>query len=93
MEYANLGNYAGTFQPFLCTGSVTQVLSTDPYTCLYNVGTAEEPQILYLEMVEGKSLEEGKTYNVYADVHADGTHDGYPYMIGRYFYDAQTTEE
>ena len=42
---------------------------------------------------KGKSLEEGKTYNVYADVHADGTHDGYPYMIGRYFYDAQTTEE
>ena len=42
---------------------------------------------------QGKSLEEGKTYNVYADVHADGTHDGYPYMIGRYFYDAQTTEE
>ena len=89
MEYENLGNYAGKFQPFLCSGRVAQVLSTEPYTCLFNVGSEEEPKLIYLEMVEGKALEENKTYNVYADVHADGTHDGYPYMIGRYFYDAQ----
>ncbi|MGI5884460.1 MAG: hypothetical protein ACOX83_05770 [Candidatus Spyradocola sp.] len=93
MDYNALSNYAGTYQPFLCTGSVSQVFSTDPYTCLYNVGTADAPKYIYLEMVDGKSLEEGKTYNVYADVHADATHDGYPYMIGRYYYDAETTAE
>ena len=72
----------------LCKGSVVEVYLEEPYTCLYNVGSADNPKYIYLQMVEGKPLETGKTYKVYADVHADGTKDGYPYMIGRFFVEA-----
>ena len=85
MDYANLATYAGNDQPFLCSGQVVEVFQTEPYTCTFNVGTAEDPKYIYLQMVPGKSLEEGKTYKVYADVDATGTKDGYPYMIGRFF--------
>ena len=85
MDYANLATYAGKYQPFLCSGQVVEVFQTEPYTCTFNVGTAEDPKYIYLQMVPGKPLEEGKTYKVYADVDASGTKDGYPYMIGRFF--------
>lgn len=86
MDYATLTNYAGKYQPFKCTGVVVEVTATQPYTCTFNVGTDDDPKYLYLEMIEGKQLEEGTKYDVYADVHADGSKDGYPYMIGRFFY-------
>ncbi len=85
MDYNTLTNFAGKFQPFLCSGQVVEILGTEPFTCTYNVGTQQDPKYIYLQMVEGKSLEMGKRYKVYADVHADGVKDGYPYMIGRYF--------
>ena len=85
MDYDNLASSAGKSQPFLCKGSVVEVYLEEPYTCLYNVGSEDNPKYIYLEMVEGKPLETGITYKVYADVHADGTKDGYPYMIGRFF--------
>lgn len=86
MDYSALTNYAGKYRPFKCTGVVVEVMATQPYTCTFNIGTDDDPKYLYLEMVEGKPLEEGIKYDVYADVHADGSKDGYPYMIGRFFY-------
>ena len=89
MDYDNLVNTAGKSQPFLCKGSVVEVYQEEPYTCLYNVGSEDDPKYIYLQMVEGKPLETGKTYKVYADVHQEGTKDGYPYMIGRFFVEAE----
>lgn len=89
MDYDNLINAAGKSQPYLCVGSVVEVYSQDPYTCLYNVGSSDNPKYIYLQMVEGKPLEQDKEYKVYADVHADGDKDGYPYLIGRYFIEAE----
>ena len=89
LDYNNLVNTAGKSQPFLCKGSVVEVYQEEPYTCLYNVGSEDDPKYIYLQMVEGKPLETGKTYKVYADVHQDGTKDGYPYMIGRFFVEAE----
>ena len=89
MDYDNLVNSAGMSQPFLCRGNVVEVYQQEPYTCLFNVGSADNPKYIYLEMVESKPLETDKTYKVYADVHQDGTKDGYPYMIGRFFVEAE----
>ena len=85
MDYNALSSYAGKYQPFKCTGFVIEVFTAEPYTCLFNVGSEEDPKYIYLQMVEGKPLSEDHRYSVYADVHSEGTHDGYPYMIGRYF--------
>ena len=68
---------------------MVEVYQEEPYTCLYNVGSEDDPKYIYLQMVEGKPLETGKTYKVYADVHQEGTKDGYPYMIGRFFVEAE----
>lgn len=89
MDYDNLVNSAGMSQPFLCRGNVVEVYQQEPYTCLFNVGSADNPKYIYLEMVESKPLETDKTYKVYADVHQDSTKDGYPYMIGRFFVEAE----
>jgi len=85
MNYNDLTAFAGKYQPFKCTGYVIEAYTSDPYTCLFNVSTEEDPKYIYLEMVEGKPLSEDHRYTVYADVHADGTHEEYPYLIGRYF--------
>jgi len=85
MDYEALDNYAGDYKPFKCTGEVVEVFQQEPYTCIFNVGSDSNPKHIYLEMVPGKPLSTDMEYIVYADTHAEGTKDGYPYMIGRFF--------
>ena len=89
MDYEALSSYAGDYQPFKCTGKVVEVLADEPYTCIFNVGSDSNPKHIYLEMVPGKPLTENVKYHVYADTHADGTKDGYPYMMGRFYVEAR----
>ena len=88
MDYEALSSYAGDYKPFKCSGEVVEVLAQEPYTCIFNVGSDSNPKHIYLEMVPGKPLSTDMEYHVYADTHADGTKDGYPYMIGRFFIEA-----
>jgi hypothetical protein len=85
LDYDNLQNYKGRAQPFRLDGEVETVLSEEPYTFRINAGTSSSPKMIVVEMVEGKRLELGTKYKIYADV-IGKTDDGLPLMQGRFFF-------
>lgn len=76
-------------QIYLCRGTITRLLSSNPQLAIMNTGTEDSERLVLLENAtrDGTVWEIGKVYRVYADV--NGVYNNMPRLIGRYSYIVQ----
>jgi len=72
-------------QIYVCTGIVTELDTSKPQRAYMNIGTEENPQMIYIENSSKTTWTEGQYYRVYADAY--GMYDSIPWLIVRYTYD------
>lgn len=72
-------------QIYVCKGEITTIDTTKPQRCFMNVGTEEEPLMIYIENASKTTWELGNRYRLYAD--AFGMYDSKPWLIARYTYE------
>jgi hypothetical protein len=71
-------------QIYLCTGVITEIISTKPQLAIMNTGTAEKTQFVMLENSTKTTWEVGNSYKIFAD--AFGMYDDMPRLVARYTY-------
>ncbi len=71
-------------QIYLCTGVITEIISTKPQLAIMNTGTAEKTQYIMLENSTKTTWEVGNSYKIFAD--AFGMYDDMPRLVARYTY-------
>ncbi len=72
-------------QIYVCKGTITAIDTTKPQRAYMNIGTAENPRLIYVENSSRTTWEPGKYYRLYADAY--GMYDSIPWLIARYTYD------
>ena len=72
-------------QIYVCKGVITKVDTNKPQRAYMNIGTEENPQLIYIENSSKTSWAENTYYRVYADAY--GMYDSIPWLIVRYTYD------
>jgi len=71
-------------QIYVCQGVLTKIDTTKPQRAYMNIGTEQNPLMIYVENSSRSTWEEGKYYRLYAD--AFGMYDSLPWLIARYTY-------
>ncbi len=71
-------------QIYVCTGPITEIVSTKPQLAIMNTGTEESPQYVMLENSTKTSWEVGSSYKIFAD--AFGMYNDMPRLVARYTY-------
>lgn len=80
----NMSARKANSQIYVCTGTITKLDTTKPQRAYMNIGTEENPRLIYLENSSKTTWEEGQYYRVYADAY--GMYDSVPWLITRYTY-------
>lgn len=70
---------------YRCDGPVTRIEEDNPQTFVMNVGTADNPQLIYMVNNSTNKVEVGKNYKIFADVR--GMHEDIPEMSARLVYE------
>ncbi|MBQ2978432.1 MAG: zinc ribbon domain-containing protein [Clostridia bacterium] len=73
----------GKGQIYLCTGTVTEIMSNNPQLAVIKLDSNYDRSVL-VENLSNDTWEVGKRYRVYADAY--GLYNGMPRLIGRYTY-------
>ena len=73
----------GKAQIYLCTGTVTEIMSNNPQLAVIKLDSNYDRSVL-VENLSNDTWEVGKKYRVYADAY--GLYNGMPRLIGRYTY-------
>ena len=81
----NLNLRKSKSQIYVCKGIIIEIDTTKPQRAFMNVGTEENPLIIYVENSSKTTWEEGKHYELYADAY--GMYDSKPWLITRYTYE------
>ena len=81
----NIGLRKANSQIYVCKGIITAIDTTKPQRAYLNIGTEENPQLIYVENSSRTTWEAGKYYRLYADAY--GMYDSVPWLIARYTYD------
>lgn len=71
-------------QIYVCEGVITSIETTKPQRAFMNVGTEENPLMIYVENDSRTTWEVGKNYKLFADAY--GMYDSKPWLIVRYTY-------
>ncbi len=71
-------------QIYVCTGVITDIISTKPQLAIMNTGTEEKTQFVMLENSTKTTWEIGSSYQIFAD--AFGMYNDMPRLIARYTY-------
>ena len=71
-------------QIYVCTGVITDIISTKPQLAIMNTGTEEKTQFVMLENSTKTTWETGSSYQIFAD--AFGMYNDMPRLIARYTY-------
>lgn len=80
----NLDTRKNNSQIYVCMGTITKIDTTKPQRAYMNIGTEENPLMIYVENSSKTTWEEGKYYRLYADAY--GMYDSLPWLITRYTY-------
>ena len=80
----NLDLRKANSQIYECKGVITSIETTKPQRAYMNVGTEDNPLILYVENSSKTTWEEGQSYRLYGDVY--GMYNSKPWLIVRYTY-------
>ena len=80
----NLSIRKANSQIYVCKGTIVSIDTTKPQRAFMNVGTEQNPLIIYVENSSKTTWEEGKYYRLYADAY--GMYDSKPWLITRYTY-------
>ena len=72
-------------QIYVCKGTITKLDTSKPQRAYMNIGTEENPQLIYIENSSKTTWDENTYYRVYADAY--GMYDSIPWLIVRYTYD------
>ena len=71
-------------QIYMCTGVITEIISTKPQLAVMNTGTEKKPQYVMLENSSKTTWIEGNSYRIFAD--AFGMYNDMPRLVARYTY-------
>ncbi|MDD6041461.1 MAG: hypothetical protein PUD63_09750 [Clostridia bacterium] len=71
-------------QIYVCKGVITSIDTTKPQRAYMNIGTEDNPKMIYVENSSRTTWEAGKYYRLYADAY--GMYDSIPWLITRYTY-------
>lgn len=80
----NLNVRKAKSQIYVCKGTITKIDTTKPQRAYMNIGTEENPRLIYVENSSKTTWEEGQFYRLYADAY--GMYDSVPWLIARYTY-------
>ncbi len=81
----NLSTRVANQQIYICQKAiVTSIETTKPQRAFVNVGTEEQPLLVYVENDSRTTWEVGKCYDLYGDAY--GMYDSKPWLIVRYTY-------
>ncbi len=72
-------------QIYVCKGTIVKIDTTKPQRAFMNIGTEENPTLIYVENSSRTTWVEGKYYRLYADAY--GMYDSKPWLIVRYTYE------
>ena len=81
---ANNAQMVKNAQIYLCTGVITEIISTKPQLAIMNTGTEEKTQYVMLENSTKTTWEVGASYRIFAD--AFGMYNDMPRLVARYTY-------
>lgn len=71
-------------QIYVCEGVITSIETTKPQRAFMNVGTEENPLLVYVENSSRTTWEEGVSYRLFGDAY--GMYDSKPWLVVRYTY-------
>lgn len=71
-------------QIYVCKGVITSIDTTKPQRAFMNVGTEDDPLLIYVENSSKTTWEVGKSYRLYGDAY--GMYDSKPWLVVRYTY-------
>ncbi len=71
-------------QIYVCSGVITEIISTKPQLAIMNTGTAEKTQYVMIENSSKTTWEVGSSYRIFAD--AFGMYDNMPRLNARFTY-------
>jgi hypothetical protein len=80
----NINQRIKTAQIYLCQGTITEIMSSNPQLAVMNTGTEASPQLVFLQNESSITWEVGKVYRAYADV--TGLYGEMPRLTARYTY-------
>ena len=80
----NLNIRKANSQIYVCKGKILSIDTTKPQRAFMNVGTDENPIVIYVENSTKTTWEAGAYYRLYADAY--GMYDSKPWLIARYTY-------
>lgn len=80
----NLNIRKANSQIYVCKGKILSIDTTKPQRAFMNVGTDENPIVIYVENSTKTTWEAGTYYRLYADAY--GMYDSKPWLIARYTY-------
>ena len=86
----NLETRRDNHQIYVCQGVITSNDTTKPQRSFLNVGTEEDPIVVYVENSSKTTWQVGETYKLYGDVY--GMYDSKPWLIVRYTYTVKTNK-
>ncbi|MDR0928321.1 MAG: IBR domain-containing protein [Oscillospiraceae bacterium] len=80
----NINQRMKAAQIYLCQGTITEIMSSNPQLAIMNTGTEASPQLVFLQNESSTTWEVGKVYRAYADV--TGLYGEMPRLTARYTY-------